>query len=252
MKIKRLILLLAVVIFALAFYSCSENESTAPSDTTLKMSDYFPASIGSWWIYMNYELDSLGNRISEGVKDSTYNAAIVMINGKDAIMQISVTVYEDDTDYDTTYFNVDGSKLYAYEDVMFEEGVKAWTLYVDLAADEWQIMFYEEHTDTTMINPMTGDTISIKQDIVLDFTGMKDIDKDYSIKGQTISAKGIKWQISMEYYSKIGDEIESGSDESFIYMWVAKGIGMVHNIAEPVMGESEGNERELIDYYISQ
>jgi len=250
MKINN-IFLLVILLMGIMFYSCTENESTAPTDPTLKMSDYFPASVGSWWIYMNYELDSLGNRMSEGERDSTYNEAIVSMDGKDAIMQISVTVYEDETDYDTTYFNIDGSKLYIYEDDMFEEGVKAWTLFVDLAAEEWQIMFYEQHMDTTYFDPMINDSVRVKQDMVMDFTGMKDIDKDYSIKGQTITAKGIKWKISMDYYSQFGDEIESGSGESFIYMWVGKGIGMVHNIAEPFFGESEGNERELIDYHIN-
>lgn len=69
---------------ALITLSCEKNESnTPPADPGLPLSsDYFPLTIGSFWIYQNVDIDLLGTEFVRAETDSIVISRDTLINDK--------------------------------------------------------------------------------------------------------------------------------------------------------------------------
>lgn len=76
---KNLFVLLPLAIFSLMLASCEKEpvEHTQP-ESVLK---YYPLSIGNYWVYQNYKIDSLGNEEVFPWTDSIVIEQDSMING---------------------------------------------------------------------------------------------------------------------------------------------------------------------------
>ncbi|MFC2131154.1 hypothetical protein ACFLSQ_06945 [Bacteroidota bacterium] len=251
MKIRRLILLLAVIVLGSVIYSCSEDESTSPS-TNLQMSDYYPSTPGSWWYYKHYNIDSLGNREFQW-NDSVYIGEPAMIDGHEAITRITVSDYDNEINIDTNYYYTDGSRLFIYGDSYLNQEEFKWRLYVDFSKQNWEILKEEFHVDSMYQIPNNGGSFRLKRDIIDDLTGSQYQDRNFTVKGNNITAKGIEtyWLLSI-YNLGFGEEY---FDELVIkdHFWLAKGIGIVHDQLERSNGTvSDLREYiiELVDYHI--
>jgi hypothetical protein len=82
-------------------FSC--NESTTPTPTSQMMSDYFPTTEGSWWIFNSYESDSTGIWHFTG-RDSVYMGPDTIIEGKTAYPRVFYSHSGDVVNWAITYF----------------------------------------------------------------------------------------------------------------------------------------------------
>ena len=90
---KRVSIILFVV--AIAFLSCEKSET----NSTEKVSDYFPLKVGNYWIYQSYLCDSLDFDCQEYEIDSIYISKDTIMNGN-------------------TYFKIEGTR-FGWEEKMF-------------------------------------------------------------------------------------------------------------------------------------
>lgn len=106
----RYYLLLACTVVMLAIQACNSSSTpTAPPS-------YFAGldKVGSYWIYENREIDSLGDIQSTSFIDSTWVDGIVTKGGRQATALVSCSYESADPSYDTAFVSVDGNRLYFY------------------------------------------------------------------------------------------------------------------------------------------
>ncbi|MBL7890721.1 MAG: hypothetical protein JNL24_14305 [Bacteroidia bacterium] len=83
---KTTAITLGILSISLFATSCKKDEdpqpATTPTPTTNTYPNYFKLETGNYWIYQQYDLDTLGNLTAKNVFDSCYVAADTIINGK--------------------------------------------------------------------------------------------------------------------------------------------------------------------------
>jgi hypothetical protein len=108
-----------VILFVLSILcvSCNKNNSNplTPSESNATVADYFPLSVGNYWIYEFYSADSTLNFTDQNTIDSIYIEKDTLLNGqtykvlKGSLFQ-STTFVRDSSDYIVT---ADGVKLFS-------------------------------------------------------------------------------------------------------------------------------------------
>lgn len=76
MKKSTPLLTLAV----LFLFSCKDKDDDAKLNA-VTATDYFPLTVGSYWVYQWYNIDNLGNETIRSTKDSVFVSADTIING---------------------------------------------------------------------------------------------------------------------------------------------------------------------------
>ncbi|MFH1051922.1 MAG: hypothetical protein V1779_13455 [bacterium] len=230
--------------------SCSENQ-VSPPPATILMSDYFPSTPGSWWLYQNYSVDSLGTKTKTWT-DSVFVIEPKIIDGKQAIVMVRVNFIDNEWDADTIYFHIDGSKLYTYMDSPLNEGKFVWKVYVDLSNENWQVIRDEFHVDSMFYDPYSNDSSQMKTDVIYEILGNQIQDSIVKVKGDNYSARGFKLSMMISgYHLEFGEEYtDIQADDA--YFWFVKKIGRVNLFIENVYNKNNKDEQELIDYYINE
>ncbi len=70
-----------LILIPLFFSSCKKEETIACPPAP-EIPNYLPMSVGDYWVYENFYVDTLGNDSSIGVIDSVYISTDTVINGK--------------------------------------------------------------------------------------------------------------------------------------------------------------------------
>lgn len=73
---------LAIFAANLLFVSCKKEEKEANQAPVTKASDYFPMSVGNYWVYEMFEIDTNGNEVNMGWLDSVYISGTEEIRGE--------------------------------------------------------------------------------------------------------------------------------------------------------------------------
>lgn len=75
-KMRKLLFLLSMITLLV---SCDKEDSNSISDP-IKPKNYFPLNIGNYWVYKNYEIDTLGNEKERNIADSIVITRDTIIN----------------------------------------------------------------------------------------------------------------------------------------------------------------------------
>ncbi|ROL56389.1 hypothetical protein D9V84_08105 [Bacteroidetes/Chlorobi group bacterium Naka2016] len=251
-KSIRLLVLLFTAIFFLS--SCSKDDSS--TNVTPSNQSYFPTTVGSYWKYLEYELDSLGVKVP-GTEDTitTTLASIQPMEGKNAGIYLSTSSTNQTTD--TSYYAFENDKVYSFlslfnNEFIPVENANQWIVVADFNATEWTIL-----KDTTLaevdlqgVGKMTP-TVSIK--------GRKGNKTDLVIKGKPYTAQEFIITFSMKIKLSIPNvplPINLNFDV-VQHTWYAQGVGMAKSRLDPfkisaVLFEQymNGNQSDLIDFNI--
>ena len=207
--------LLAKTLIAVAFItllaSCG-NDSTSPTSPqgTETLSDYFPATAGTWWKYSNNSLDSLGAVEHSDEDDSTYVSRIYLNNGKNAIEMIDIELYNGNKNRDTTLYAIENNSLY-----LGEQFNDYWTKVFDLSYNKITIT----DMDTSFTDPYSGLATSYKSQFTIQ---RESSSPNFVYKGQsylTMTFKLIQTSLTKES-GKVTD-----SYNTVVYVTFAKGLG---------------------------
>lgn len=232
----KYILLLAGIAAMLSMQAC--NSSSTP---TAEPPNYFKGlgTIGSYWVYENYEIDTNGVVQSEYYLDSTWVAGVVMKDGRNATILVSQSNNGGTVSNDTTYLSLDSNKMYAYLNPVDNP------LLPDQNQSTWVLV---AHTDTSATWPAIT-PITLKQDA--DFGGQAialelKIEATISTKGDTAftAANGIKYTTkNFGLLPKISGKITPKATPFFSFplsssggeqrQFFADGVGLVGERAEP-------------------
>jgi hypothetical protein len=242
MKMMRYSLLIAVAGLALMLASCSDNNT---NPIIQNMSEYFPTSMGSWWKYENWILDSTGTRVKLNSEDSIVVEGTTFMAGKQVIIMAD---YSRDTlgrmRKDTSFVAIEGSKLMFYANLIFSDGDSIpWLTMADLSSANWRI--YEKS--------IKDSNMQVKTEYYTMMAGTEGGLLDYTIKNTNIKAQEFTIN-SITRTSVITPSDTTLSDqegsEQDLY---GKGIGAVYS--KYMMTKNSGfpltgYETVLIDYYI--
>lgn len=170
----------SILMFFFAFVllnSCSDNGSDPESN---EYKDYYPSTLGSYWIYENYQSDADMGELNLVSRDSVYVAKDTVVSGKKCQMLITINTTENQIS-DTSYQRLSDSKLYVYS----EEGnenmpIGGWIQMIDFSKSSGTVL------DSNITTKIQGITISanLKVNYLLDNTSHTfNIDnKSYSVK----------------------------------------------------------------------
>lgn len=241
-------LIISVLVFTVVLFGCSGEKNDSPLNTNqTDYSKYFPMTIGSWWVTEHYALDENMNRNELVFKDSIVVIDKKMVGGNLATVMITYDL-EADSPVDTSYYYMDGSKVYEYINITpFSEG-KDWKLMEDFAASKgWNIL------DTNVSNIDMGDGLVFTGNFKADIKPGSG--KSLEIKGMNFQTKAFDISIIMT-----GDATINGMTAPMTMNvkgnnYFAEGIGQVqiiNSIEMAFSGQSfkENQESIVVDYNI--
>ena len=202
-------------------------------------SEYFPATIGSWWIYDRYLVDTLSQRTSTKFNDSTTVIAQTVKDGKNANMSIT---YErvSRLPLDSVYQLYDNGKFYYYSNLV--RGLpEQWLVGFDGSASTWEVGRQTlTNVELAPGYPLSGTLVSTGK--VLSTT------ETMNINGQQIPV--IKVQVTLNFN---GSVIYSGFPLPTTFtqttnIWYAKGVGIAYEIEGPIKISVTG----IMDFTVTQ
>ncbi|MBI5324516.1 MAG: hypothetical protein HZB41_04470 [Ignavibacteriae bacterium] len=228
-------------IVALFFISC--NSTTSPTDFGF-MSDYYPTSIGSWWKYENWVLDSNGTRTKMISIDSIVVEDTLYFQGKNAFTIATYSKRGDTVIKFTNYIALENSKIYAYLNLTYSDGYSVpWVKFADLSSNNWIIVEKNIIRDTLSIRTEFYEKISCSKGGIVDFNF-----KNQVLKTQEFITDYIQRTQTVTPNETTGTDMESINQDLY-----CKGVGLVHSnymMLKNVGFERQGYETTLIDYYI--
>jgi|GEM_PF-4498741 len=263
--------ILFALILLIGLSACSERYPNSPytddngNGTTAKVR-YFPVSIGSYWIYETYQLDTM-NRVDKTTKsfDSIFVEADIVKANKKAkyFIKYSKTTgnYQKSGE---DFFALEGNKLYTLQTYLskFFRGVPfqlanfssaEWIKIVDHEDDLWRI--YRMKLVNTTIPNLPFVTLNGKIDVLASYEGKKKL----NIDGKSIEAD--EFLITFEFDADMNVPFVGVLNigiERELYQYYANDIGLVYEnlnssaLSFPLIGNINlpGYESKLIRYNI--
>jgi hypothetical protein len=180
---RRLNLIISVSVFlaGILLTSCSDNST---NDPVITAADYYKMNVGNYWVYQIDETDS-NNVVNPDATttDSSVVEATINYFGKPAHV---VVHYNSDGSSDTSYFAIDGSKLYTYMSELGNDqfGVPygGWILLGDKDGTTWTII---DTNVTTPVEVQPGTTADLTAQVKL--SGAKLPDENVTYNSSSVS-----------------------------------------------------------------
>lgn len=195
--------------------SCS-NETVKPVDNktqhTFLAPEFFPTSVGSWWIVSNYYIDEEGNITETNPDDSIAIVSEKNIYGTTALEIITYST-ETKLPSDTVYRLLEGEQIIEFDEIPFFT-FKSWYTLADFSSEEpWitldtnlvnfelatdfkfsgKYVITSQKTDTSTITfkGQEIETVKFKTDYILKGTIMNLIPIEFTIERTSVFARNI-------------------------------------------------------------
>ncbi|OGU40855.1 MAG: hypothetical protein A2X61_15900 [Ignavibacteria bacterium GWB2_35_12] len=240
---KKIYILFLIILLLQSFIFISCNSETSPTVDKI-MSEYFPTTIGNWWKYENWVLDSNGLRTKNISVDSVVVENIIYYEGKNSVVLVTYSSRDDTVIKSTNYIAIEGSKLLAYMNLTFSDGDSIpWITAADLDGSEWLMV------EKDIIN----ENNQVKNEFYIKISGSKGAVLDFNFKSDIL-----KVQEFMTYYIQRTstimpkDTVKTDMESSYQDLY-CKGIGQVYSkymMVKNLGYERQGYETTLIDYYV--
>ncbi len=253
-KSPKIIFVFVFSILAL-LSACKEN-STGPNGT---QKVYVPTTIGSWWIYFNYAIDSAGNKLAETeYYDTSRIVGTQTISGKTAILMES---RNSQGWADTMFFAYENGKLYTFTNLYNNDIVNfdepQWVILADFNSSNWNII-----PDTTFppVDVPIADVGTAKLTLTFSVNGSKGTQKNITVKGKSIASQEILNTLTMKMKFEVpGIPLPFTTTTNIVmHLWFGENTGLVLSHTDPASIDIVltkywigGHHQELIDYYIA-
>ncbi|MCL5992208.1 MAG: hypothetical protein M1419_08925 [Bacteroidetes bacterium] len=238
-KINKIYFLLLI----LSFIVISCNTETSPTADEL-MSEYYPTSIGNWWKYENWILDSTGTRINKISVDSVVIEDTTYLDGKNAFEIVTYSSRNDTIIVSTNYIAFEGSNLFAYMNLTFSDGDSIpWIRVADLNGSQWLM------AEKDIIN----ENNQVRNEYYIKITGAKGDILDFNFRNEMLKAQEFVTTYIQRTSTKTPIDTVGTDMESTIQDLYCKGIGQVYSkymMVKNVGFARQGFESNLLDYYV--
>jgi hypothetical protein len=208
------------LILLFGIISCNEDDNGTPDDLA-ETPCYFPLSVGSYWIYNSYEIDSQKNEILIGENDTTFITGDTAINGN-------------------TYFVFYG-KRWVVGTMKMEKYYRDSSGFIVNPTGE--IVFaVTDRTDTLFRdNPVDGDSSLCKYGIIEIYPG------EISVPAGVFDSL-YNYRLNITFLDTPGEDVGN------LYNFFAPNIGRITRqnfYMHEFMEEGIYYEERLVDYYIA-
>ena len=260
------IILTIIISLLMVLTSCEDNTSPKPAET-----DYYPLTIGNYWIFNTYDLNSNHQKISGTEKrDSIVVEENHEIEGRTAFL---LYVYRNNQIYDTIYIARENQNIYMLfdeNDIDVPNFKKQWCIIADFSKTintEWHLYDsiltnYSYNFEGSTINTTYHHTINGKLENIENFQI-----KDTSYKSKIFQ---IKYDTRLYFIYKFPDDISTTEVEvyrlrqKYFHFTFAENIGLVRIKYDPYVVSTRtdpgtsyskteshnGWQSDLIDYSI--
>lgn len=252
-KFSKLSLIFVLPI--LAFLVSCKEDSTGPST----QKTYFPVTSGSWWIYLNYGIDSAGNKIP----DTEYYDTVKIVGTKTIGGKLAVIMTDHDSmgRADTLYFAFENNKLYTFLDFFSNEFFNftesQWILIADFNGTSWKIL-----PDTTLppVDIPIPDLGTAKLTATIRINGSKGSQSNITVKGKSIASQEILNTVTMVMkYEITGIPFPVTTTTNVVrHLYFGENVGFVRYHVDPTLIDFtvikewiDGSHSEVVDYYIA-
>lgn len=250
--------------------SCSDDNSNTPTTEQ----NFFPLTIGNYWVYENYQLDSAGNKIT--ASKAIDSMVIVKQEIEDVLTIKNANISEAKHYY--SYKDAEDQKLYYTKDALYQKfdqipglgatlfGVKiseyiplSWVMLVDFKNQNWTIIPQGNVKIADQTIPTAG-----RVDLDLNYTlvGTKGGTKQFTINGKQYTGNEYKLAFKLSGNVILKDLFNAKVPISEITfptsMYFVDGVGMVYtktdgvniNIAGVANQRVDGNESILVRFNV--
>lgn len=260
---KKFTFIIVLAIASTLIYSCSEDNV---QDINY---DLLPLTIGSYWIYNDYELDTLNQRTNEESPQIDSTA----ITGTEEKLSKLATVYttyiynngEYDKSHDEFYY-MENENIYTHSDLVkhYLEAVELpieipfdiqdqWMLFINPNADKWDV--YEQLFDNDSLEILTYSFVYSGSLVV---TGEKAGQEELTVNGEKLQTYKYTLKFKFDVSGTMQTVPGELNFELKVHFWYANNIGKVRQLVEsmivdiPFLAEREvmGNELMLKNYII--
>lgn len=239
---KKLSYFLLLAMSIAIFTSCTSSNNNSTNPTT---GNQFPLSIGNYWVYDAFPLDSTGAPAqSSEYFDSTYVASTSVAN---VLTMQGVTVFNVNHVYSNNDPNT-SEQYYTNSDGIYNKfnglsgfsgnllGINIldslhldWMLYIDYNNSTWTSITPQTITLSNIALPQVGNA-----DLTFTFTmvGAKSTTKQFTIQGSNITAQGYTSTIKITGSIKplsLGRSIPIPEIDIVTNAYYASGIGLVYS-----------------------
>jgi len=270
---KKFFILILLGLAPVIFWSCSDDDNSV----TPSKSNYFPLTVGSYWVYEKYTLDSNNNRISTSlVIDSAYCKS----TSQEVINNITQNVYTL-AHFSSSLTNPD-QEFYVSNDQIYQRyqivpgidlsafGVNVndylnldWMLLIDQKNTNW-VCYPQKSLELPAITfPSVGDVIMT---LTLKLDGKSNGDGSYVLNNKSINTKDyeLDWTVSgtakIPSLGVIGNAIPIPEFKLKTIYKLADNIGIVNiitnseqvSILNLISFQFPGSEQNLIRYNIAK
>lgn len=215
--------------------SCEESTKPIVNPTI----DYFPISVGNYWIYITYRYNSAGAVDHATLRtDSVVISRAIEIQGVNAF---EFLVYSEGVIVDTMYFSKSGnsiSRIYTNEISNIPELTETWFKIADFDLAEWHVY------DSTLLDyPLVyKDSLYLTR---MDYTvnSLRSADRNFVVQESEIPTKSfeIKYDSRLMFNYKATIDIDSSLPIITLrkinlltkYYWFAQNVGLVSEEWKP-------------------
>ena len=234
---KNIFALLIIVLFI----SC--NSTTEPVYNGF-MSEYFPTSIGNWWKYENWVLDSNGVRTKLVSVDSIVVEDTLFYEGKNAFKMATYSKREDTTITIISYVALEGSKLLYYLNLKYSDGDSIpWVKSADLAQFNWTIVEKDIKNEYVSTKTEYYEKTSVTKGGIVDYTFRNEV-----LQAQEFITDYVQRITTITPKDTLKTDMEATNRDLY-----CKGIGWVYSkymMLKNVGYDRQGYESILLDYYV--
>ncbi len=217
-----------MILLPIMLVSCSDDDPVGPGKDSI-----LPVTLGSYWIYENYNLDESYNRLNKftGLDSSIISGTTVKL-GKNASVMTKYTqnrtgVYEKEDD---DFYYIDGSKLYVHTDYIKNMmSIMSSIFQID---EKWLLIANENDEDWTVLE-QDIDTFPLIATKIWGHLTMRDTKGGtvtLAVNGKDYTAQ--EYTLDVDFEGKVlylKTEIEK-SYKVKIHLWFAKGVGLIKSI----------------------
>jgi len=158
-KLKKMRKIFVLGIVSILLNSChKENETPLSDDNEIKYSVYLPMSIGNYWVYKLFELDTSGNEYQTSTFDSIIISKDTLINGNKF--------------FRFDYFRYNSKNAFPIDTIYCRDSLK------NLINSKGQLLFSEDNYSDTLLRKIEiiqGDTLYTMT------CKMERLNKEYSV-----------------------------------------------------------------------
>ncbi|MBI5325581.1 MAG: hypothetical protein HZB41_09995 [Ignavibacteriae bacterium] len=227
------LLIFILIIITLILNSCSGDNPSGSNGSTL-----LPTSTGTYWVYLDYSLDSNGNRTNANPTiDSTIVTGPITLHDTSGTIFVSFSIDSNGiSNGDTTYYHTNNKKVFAFSNY-FTNLIGGLAIAIDLPiSEQWIKLVDGEDEDWKVIEQEIPETdisgIKIKGNVTI--LGSKNGTEVINAESRNFNTTKFTLKLIFTGSVTIFSTTLPLNLERKTYLYFADNVGLIRSVIEPM------------------